>query len=329
MKVFNPDLPSLDYVDDDLYRDAIYYGRKLVLDDLAQNPEREIEHYARAAICHAHASAFGSKAPILLAALGETPRVAALAALPRSFFLDHKRKVTERFDALGFKSCVQYAWMQGIALGVAQAADAICHADDQGRGHPSLSLEAFLRQGGHVLPPFESDNVDDMPEVARPRVVLERVGSSEVSLVSAAMPSADPHDELELPAEIRDQPHGVVAEPGEAPGVTAGKTCGALISEWLQSKGQLSRAEQSRQRTSARHLVTALGLTDLPAESLASLRPNSLSKFAKYIEAYPLTHRGERARIAHIKAFLEYARTQPIEVRQLDWDSLIQGGPHG
>lgn len=329
MKVFHPNLPPIDYDEDTLYRDAIYYGRQLVLDDLAQNPEREIKHYARAAICHAHASAFGSQAARLLSALSETPTVAALAALPRSFFLDHKRKVTERFDALGFQSCVQFGWMQGIALGVAQAADAIFHGDDDGRTHTTLSLEAFLLGGRHVLPPFESDNVEDMPLLSHRRVRPERAGSSETSFVRAAMPSANPHDELEMPAEIWDQLRGGNAEPGEGSGVIARKTCGDLINEWLQSKGQLSRAEKSRQGTSARHLVTALGLTDLPAESLASLRPNSLSKFAKYIEAYPLTHRGERARIAHIKAFLQYAREVPIEVRQLDWDSLVKGGTHG
>ena len=45
MKVFHPNLPPIDYDEDALYRDAIYYGRQLVLDDLAQNPEREMKHY--------------------------------------------------------------------------------------------------------------------------------------------------------------------------------------------------------------------------------------------------------------------------------------------
>lgn len=330
MKVFTPDLPSPNYRAV-CERDAVLFGRDLVLDDLAEHPDRETDYYVRAAVFHVYAAAlYDSNRRDLLASLAVHPATSSLAALSPELFEDHWHSTIRRLSTTGIHSAMQCYWLMCVALGMAQAVDALFRADGDTRGRAPSSLEAFLLDGFYIPHAAKRDaNLDVMSPVSRPLARNEQQIPLQVSGLSAELqPIGPPGNGM---PQMSAPDNYAVADPdlsGDDLNADT-STCSELIKDWLGSKGALSRAERSRRGTSARHLITALSLTDLPDNRLASLEPRAVSAFAKYIADHPLKPRGERARIAHIKAFLEYAREVPIEVPQLDWDSLTQGGTHG
>lgn len=99
-------------------------------------------------------------------------------------------------------------------------------------------------------------------------------------------------------------------------------TTAGLIDLWLNAKGGLSRAERSRQGSSARLFVEAMGLTEAPANRLADVGDNAAQRFVHYADATPLAPRGERARITHIKSFIAYAQSVHIAVPEQDWTDV-------
>lgn len=323
MSVFAPKLPSasdLNFCE----RDAVLYGRNLVLNDLAEHPDRETDYYVRAAVFHVYAAAaYDSTQRDLLASLATHPTTSSLAELSPELFEDHLYSIFRRLSDVRFYWAAQCYWLMCIALGMAQAADALFRADGDARGHAPSSLEAFLLDGFYIPPAAkEYANLEAMSPISRPRACNVSGSSVERPLIG---PPGNGTPQSSAPDNY------AVADPdlsGDELNADI-PTCSELIENWLGSKGALSRAERSRRGTSARHLITALSLTDSPANRLASLEPRAVSDFSKYIADHPLKPRGERARIAHIKAFLEYARNAQIEVPQLDWDSLTQGGTHG
>lgn len=330
MSVFAPKLPSpseLNFCE----RDAVLYGRNLVLNDLAEHPDRETDYYVRAAVFHVYAAAaYDSTQRDLLASLATHPTTSSLAELSPELFEDHLYSTLRRLSDVRFYWPAQCYWLMCTALGMAQAADALFRADGDARGHAPSSLEAFLLDGFYIPPAAKGDaNLEAMSPISRPRARNEEHMQLQVSGSFAERPLIAPPGNGMPQSSAPD--NYAVADPdlsGDELNADT-STCSELIEDWLGSKGALSRAERSRRGASARHLITALSLTDSPANRLASLEPRAVSAFSKYIADHPLKPRGERARIAHIKAFLEYARDVTIEVPQLDWDSLTQGGTHG
>ena len=330
MSVFAVDLPSPSY-HEICERDAVLYGRDLVLDDLAEHPDREPDYYVRAAVFHVYAAAlYDCSRRDLLASLAAHPTTSALATLSPELFEDHWHNTIRRLSTAGIHSAMQCYWLMCVALGMAQAADALFRVDGDTRGHAPSSLEAFLLDGFYIPPAVKRDaNLDVMSPISRPLARNEQHIPLQVSGLSAELQPSGPPGHW-MPQSSAPDNYAVADPDVSRDDLNADiSTCSELIEDWLGSKGALSRAERSRRRTSARHFIIALSLTDSPANRLASLEPIAVSAFAKYIADHPLKPRGERARIAHIKAFLEYARKVPIEVPQLDWDSLTQGGTHG
>ena len=73
MSVFAVDLPSPSF-HEICERDAVLYGRDLVLDDLAEHPDREPDYYVRAAVFHVYAAAlYDCSRRDLLASLAAQP----------------------------------------------------------------------------------------------------------------------------------------------------------------------------------------------------------------------------------------------------------------
>lgn len=117
MKVFTPDLPSPNYRAV-CERDAVIFGRDLVLDDLAEHPDRETDYYVRAAVFHVYAAAlYDSNRRDLLASLAVHPATSSLAALSPELFEDHWHSTIRRLSTTGIHSAMQCYWLMCVALG--------------------------------------------------------------------------------------------------------------------------------------------------------------------------------------------------------------------
>lgn len=190
--------------------------------------------------------------------------------------------------------------MQDIAVGIAQVADELIRANSDGHGCSGSPAREFVFQFVHAMP--EHDHISLTTPVARPAGKPNQVAQS------ATIAEAD-DDAVEAMAPIARL---VIAS--DTIVTTAG-----LIDQWLDAKGGLSRAERSRQGSSARLFVEAVGLTDAAADRLAEISANAAHRFAQYATGFPLTARGERTRIAHIKSFIAFAQGMHIAVPDQDW----------
>ena len=263
MSVFAPKLPSpseLNFCE----RDAVLYGRNLVLNDLAEHPDRETDYYVRAAVFHVYAAAaYDSTQRDLLASLATHPTTSSLAELSPELFEDHLYSTLRRLSDVRFYWPAQCYWLMCTALGMAQAADALFRADGDARGHAPSSLEAFLLDGFYIPPAAKGDaNLEAMSPISRPRARNEEHMQLQVSGSFAERPLIAPPGNGMPQSSAPD--NYAVADPdlsGDELNADT-STCSELIEDWLGSKGALSRAERSRRGASARHLITALSLTD-------------------------------------------------------------------
>ncbi len=60
-------------------------------------------------------------------------------------------------------------------------------------------------------------------------------------------------------------------------------------------------------------------LSEATADRLADIGDKAAQRFVHYAYATPLSPRGERACIAHIKSFIAYAQSEHIAVPDQDW----------
>lgn len=144
---------------------------------------------------------------------------------------------------------------------------------------------------------------------------LTHSGSSLRSFIDEflVIPSLRPIASSEADPDSIDQDHG--ARPAER----TGKTTTDLVDEWLNAKGVQSRAERSRQGSSARLFVDAVGLIDAPVTQLSSIGPDAPALVLAAAAQAPLSQRGERARLTHILSFLAYVQGLGVAVPALDW----------
>ncbi|TCM06839.1 hypothetical protein [Sphingomonas sp. PP-CC-3G-468] len=278
---------------------AIKHGRQLVLDDLSKHPEHSAETYALAAASYVNATLMTHARKLLLAKMADNPTMSGSSVLTPAYFAEHKGHLDELRDGLGWGRSTWACWMQDIAVGIAQVADELFQTNGDGRGNPGSSVREFVFQFVHEMP--EHDDYGCTMLTARPSPV-----------------ESDGHD-LEVTAPFLR--HVESSEPFAPPALAAKitVTMAGLIDKWLDAKGVLSRAERSRQGSSARLFVEAMGVSEATADRLTDIGDKAAQRFVFYADATPLSPRGERARIAHIKSFIAYAQSEHIAVPDQDW----------
>lgn len=146
-------------------------------------------------------------------------------------------------------------------------------------------------------------------------VALTHRGSSLRSFIDdfLAIPSLQPI------ASSEADPGSIDQDAGARPAEPTGKTTTDLVDEWLNAKGVQSRAERSRQGSSARLFVEAVGLTNAPAAQLASIGADTPGLVLAAAAQAPLSPRSERARLKHILSFLAYVQGLGVALPALDW----------
>jgi hypothetical protein len=292
---------------------AIEHGRQLVLDDLRDHSEHSAETYALAAASYVSATLMPNARKHLLAKMADNPTMAGSPVLTPAYFADHKGHLDELRDGLGWGRSVWACWMQDIAVGIAQVADELFQANGDGRGYPGSSVREFVFQFVHAMPEHNYIGVPTpmVPPVDKPgqvakQVMVAEAGEDIVEVMAAIAHSAGPREPI--------APHALADE--------TTVTTTDLIERWLDAKGNLSRAERSRQGSSARLFVDAVGLAEATADRLAGIGTNAADRFAQHAINFPLAVRGERARISHIKSFIAFVRSMHIAVPDQDWTNV-------
>jgi len=290
---------------------AMGYGRDLALADLAANPDRSPEFYARVAASYVHSTLMSNKARHLRKSLVEHLAMGLIIEAVEAPLFSHKEKLEGLRKASGQESSVWACGMIDIAIGIAKVADGLSRADGYDDTVDGATVQEFLCQYVARIP--EHGTISKGLPIVRPTNaeqprVAQQAGRSEANGGTAEVMAA-----VAGPVE----PFGPIALPPAAAELTV--TTVDLIDQWLDAKGGLSRAERSRQGSSARLFVDALGLTETTADRLANIGGSAAARFAQYATGFPLAARGERARIAHIKSFIAFAQSMHIAVPDQDW----------
>lgn len=280
MNLYCPNLSDLGDDTIEASHVAIEQGRRLALADLEAHPDKPAEAYALAAASYLHATLYPGKRNRLLATLASNSLVPGSTNSSPAQFAEHKDHLEELRRSFGHSWSAWACYLQDIAFGIAQVADELFQADADGREYRGTPTREFVLQFIANMPEYKY--VSTITPVAR--------------RVERAEPAA---------------PTIVVSE------VTV--TTEQLIERWLDAKGGLSRAERSRQGSSARLFLDAMGLADAKADQLAKIGTDAADRFVRYAARFPLAPRGNRARIAHVKSFIAYAQSVHIAVPSQDW----------
>lgn len=280
MNLYCPNLADLGDDTIEASHIAIEQGRQLALADLEARPDQPAEAYALAAVSYLQATLMPGKRNRLLATFAASLGMADSTNLAPIAFAEHKRDLEVLRDGFGHDRSAWACYLQDIAFGIAQVADELLQADTDVRGYPAPSIREFVLQF-----------VGNMPEYKY---------VSTISPVARRVTTPSP-----------------AAQADVAPGVAV--TTAQLIEQWLEDKGGLSRSERSRQGSSVRLFLEALGLGEATADHLAEIGTDAADRFVRYAANFPLAARGERARIAHVKSFIAYAQSMHIAVPDQDW----------
>lgn len=96
-------------------------------------------------------------------------------------------------------------------------------------------------------------------------------------------------------------------------------TTNELVDLWVANKGSRSSHERSRQRTAAKLVISALGLTDGLASQVADVGQEAGQLLDQALLKSPLKAAGEKVRIRNIKGFIAYMTKVGIETPLRDW----------